>query len=76
MPVYCRAIRHRVCASRAVSQVCSLSDSARVECIRLQRVIYFMRASRALNGYSMAMFPPSGFFSTIPARRALVKGQG
>ena len=58
VPVYRRAIRHRVWASRAVSQVCSLSDSARVECIRLQRVIYFMRASRALNGYSMAGNPP------------------
>ena len=58
VPVYRRAIRQSMWASRAVSQVCSLRDSARVECIRLQRVIYFMRASRALNGYSMAGKPP------------------
>ena len=27
-------------------------DSGRVECIRLHRVMYFIRARRALNGYS------------------------
>ena len=70
VPVYRRAIRHRVWASRAVSQVCSLRDSARVECIRLHRVIYFMRASKALKGYSMAI---RLLFFTIPAPRALVK---
>ena len=32
--------------------VCSLRDSGRVECIRLHRVMYFIRARRALNGYS------------------------
>ena len=68
VPVYRRAIRQSMWASRAVSQVCSLRDSARVECIRLQRVMYFMRASRALNGYSMAA---SSFFlqHTCPAER-------
>ena len=52
VPVYRRAMRQRVWASRAVSQVCSLRDSGRVECIRLHRVMYFIRARRALNGYS------------------------
>ena len=41
-----------MCAIRAVSQVCSLRDSGRVECIRLHRVMYFIRAKRALKGYS------------------------
>ena len=50
VPVYRRAIRQSMWASRAVSQVCSLRDSARVECIRLQRVMYFIRPSRALKG--------------------------
>ena len=52
MPVYRRAMRQRVWASRAVSQVCSLRDSGRVECIRLHRVMYFIRAKRALKEYS------------------------
>ncbi len=45
-------------------------DSARVECIRLHRVMYFMRASKALKGYSMAN---ASFFFTIPAGRLVVK---
>ena len=44
------AIRQSVCASMAVSAVCSLRLSGRVLRIRHQRVIYFMRLNSALNG--------------------------
>ena len=50
VPVQLLPIRQSVCASIAVSAVCSLSDSARVLRIRLHRVMYFMRLNSALNG--------------------------
>ena len=50
VPVQGRPIRQSVCASMAVSAVCSLRDSGRVLRIRHQRVMYFMRLNSALNG--------------------------
>ena len=50
VPVQCLAIKHSVCASSAVSAVCSLNVSGRPLRIRLHRVMYFMRPSRALSG--------------------------
>ena len=50
VPVQCLPIRQSVCASMAVSAVCSLRDSGRVLRIRHQRVMYFMRLNSALNG--------------------------
>ena len=43
---------HSVWANMAVSAVCSLRLSVRDERISPQRVIYFIRASSALKGYS------------------------
>ena len=50
VPKHFWPIKQSAWASRAVSAVCSLRLSARPLRIRLQRVMYFIRPSRALKG--------------------------